>query len=73
LAAIPFGCLIGTLMAQWLMKLFETDMYSFPYVFNPGGYAFAISFTLVCVAVAAMVVRTGVDRFDMVGVLKSRD
>jgi putative ABC transport system permease protein len=73
LMAVPLGCLIGTLMAQWLMELFETDMYSFPYVFNPSGYAFAIGYTLACVAVAAMVVRTGIDRLDMVGVLKSRD
>jgi ABC-type antimicrobial peptide transport system permease subunit len=48
-------------------------MYSFPYVFNPGGYAFAIAFTLGCVAVAAMVVRQGIDRLDMVAVLKARD
>jgi putative ABC transport system permease protein len=73
LAAIPLGCVVGTAMAQWLMQLFETDMYSFPFVFNPGGYAFAIVFTLTCVAAAAIIVRTGIDRLDMVGVLKSRD
>ena len=73
LFAVPAGCIIGTLLANWLMQLFETDMYSFPYVFNPQGYAFAIAFTLVCVAVAALVVRSSVDRLDMVGVLKARD
>jgi putative ABC transport system permease protein len=71
--AVPFGCLLGTLLAQWLMNLFETDMYSFPYVFNPGGYVFAILFTLSCVVLAAFTVRSGIDRLDMVGVLKSRD
>jgi putative ABC transport system permease protein len=71
--AVPFGCLLGTLLAQWLMNLFETDMYSFPYVFNPGGYVFAILFTLSCVVLAALTVRSGIDRLDMVGVLKSRD
>ena len=73
LLAVPLGCVVGTLMAQWLMELFKTDMYAFPYVFNPGGYAFAILFTLGCVTVAALVVRSGIDRLDMVGVLKSRD
>jgi putative ABC transport system permease protein len=73
LMATPLGCVVGTLMARWLMELFETDMYSFPYVFNPDGYAFAILFTLGCVATAALVVRTGIDRLDMVSVLKSRD
>lgn len=71
--AIPAGCVAGTLMANWLMQLFQTDMYSFPYVFNPEGYAFAIAFTLACVAVAALIVRNGIDRLDMVGVLKGRD
>jgi putative ABC transport system permease protein len=73
LLAVPVGCLFGTLLAQWLMELFETDMYSFPYVFNPHGYVFAILFTLSCVVVAALIVRSGIDRLDMVGVLKSRD
>jgi putative ABC transport system permease protein len=73
LASVPLGCVVGTLMAQWLMALFKTDMYAFPYVFNPGGYAFAVLYTLGCVAAAALIVRTGVDRLDMVGVLKSRD
>jgi hypothetical protein len=61
------------MLAQWLMRLFETDMYSFPYTFDPGGYVFAILFTLGCVAGAALLVRSGIDRLDMVGVLKSRD
>jgi len=73
LLAVPLGCLAGTGLAMWLMNLFKTDMYSFPYVFNPMGYAFAITFTLGCVAAAALVVRTGIDRLDMVGVLKARD
>lgn len=73
LLAIPAGCLAGTVMAYWLMQLFHTDMYSFPYVFNPEGYGFAISFTLACVAVAALVVRNSIDQLDMVAVLKGRD
>jgi putative ABC transport system permease protein len=73
LMAVPAGCLIGTGLGMWLMRLFETDMYAFPYVFNPGGYAFAIVFTLGCVLIASLVVRRDIDRLDMVGVLKARD
>jgi putative ABC transport system permease protein len=73
LLAAPVGALLGTGLAMWLMKLFETDMYSFPFVFNPAGYAFAIAFSLGCVLAAALVVRTGIDRLDMIGVLKARD
>lgn len=73
LLAAPAGCVIGTVLAMWLMQLFQTDMYAFPFVFNPAGYAFAIAFTLACVLAAALVVRTGVDKLDMIGVLKARD
>jgi putative ABC transport system permease protein len=73
LLSIPIGCVAGTGLAIWLMELFKTDMYSFPYVFNPGGYAFAVAFTLGCVAIASLVVRRGLDHLDMVAVLKARD
>ena len=73
LIAIPAGLGLGTLLSVWLMQLFQTDMYAFPFVFNPGGYAFAIAFTLGCVAIAAMVVRASIDKLDMIAVLKARD
>ncbi len=72
LAVVP-GVVAGTLISEWLMELFSNDLYSFPYVFNATGYAVAIGFALGCVAAAAMLVRTGIDRLDMVGVLKARD
>lgn len=71
--AIPAGCILGLVLAQALMASFETELYSFPFVANPPGYAFAIGFTLLCVLAATMIVRRGVDRFDMVAVLKARD
>ncbi|HVY85474.1 MAG TPA: FtsX-like permease family protein [Caulobacterales bacterium] len=73
LFAAPLGCVLGTGMGMWLMRLFETDMYAFPYVFNPPGYAYAVAFGLACVLVAALIVRRSVDRLDMVAVLKARD
>ncbi|MBX3511280.1 MAG: FtsX-like permease family protein [Hyphomonadaceae bacterium] len=73
LLAVPAGVALGTLLAIWLMQLFQTDMYAFPFVFSPGGYAFAIAFTLACVTAASLLVRTGVDKLDMIGVLKARD
>lgn len=71
--AAPFGCLLGTLLGMWLMRLFATDMYAFSYVFNPPGYAFAVAFSLACVMGASLLVRQSIDRLDMVGVLKARD
>lgn len=72
LAIVP-GCLLGTGLGVQLMRLFQTDTYSFDFVFSPGAYAFAIAFTLLCVLVAGLIVRTGVDRLDLVAVLKARD
>jgi putative ABC transport system permease protein len=73
LLAVPIGCIAGTGLGMWLMRLFETDMYAFPYVFNSPGYAFAVAFTLACVFVAGLIVRSDVDKLNMVGVLKARD
>jgi putative ABC transport system permease protein len=71
--AAPLGCLLGTGLGMWLMRLFQTDMYAFPYIFNPPGYAYAVAFALGCVLAAAFIVRQSIDRLDMVGVLKARD
>jgi putative ABC transport system permease protein len=73
LLAIPFALAFGTGMAIWLTHLFSTENFAFPFVFNPHGYAFAMTFTLGCVLAAALVVRTAIDHLDMVGTLKARD
>lgn len=73
LLSLPFAALFGTAMAVWLTRLFGTENFAFPFVFNPPGYAFAMTFTLICVLTAAMIVRSSVDRLDLVGVLKARD
>lgn len=73
LLAVPVGAGLGALLAIWLMRMFQTDMYAFPFVFDAGGFAFAIAFTLACVASAAMVVRSNLDKLDMIAVLKARD
>lgn len=73
LMGLPFAIVFGTVMAIWLTHLFSTETFAFPFVFNPHGYAFAMSFTLGCVLAAALIVRTAIDHLDMVGVLKARD
>jgi putative ABC transport system permease protein len=73
LIAVPIGCVAGMGLGAWLMHLFETDMYSFPFVLNPTALAFAVAFTLACVLAAALIVRRDIDRLDLVAVLKARD
>ena len=73
LAAIPLGIVLGYLLTRWLMSQFATELFSFPHVLSPGAYGQSVAFVAVAVLGAALFVRRGVDRLDMVGVLKSRD
>jgi putative ABC transport system permease protein len=73
LVALPIGAAIGVFMSRWLMSKFETDLFTFPYVTNAAAYARPALFVTLAVLVATLLVRRGVDRLDLVGVLKSRD
>jgi putative ABC transport system permease protein len=73
LIALPLGALLGRGLSQWLMSQFQTDMFTFPYVTSALAYGRPVLFVAVAVVAAALLVRRGVDRLDLVGVLKSRD
>ncbi len=73
LVALPLGALLGRWLSAWLMSQFQTDMFTFPYITSAEAYARPALFVAVAVMGAALFVRRGVDRLDMVGVLKSRD
>jgi putative ABC transport system permease protein len=73
LIALPTGALLGLGLSRWLMTQFQTELFTFPYVTDSAAYGKSALFVIAAVVVAALVVRRGVDRLDMVGVLKSRD
>jgi putative ABC transport system permease protein len=73
LLALPIGVVIGAWMSRWLMSQFQTDMFTFPYVTGAIAYAKPALFVVVAVMIATLLVRRGVDRLDLVSVLKSRD
>jgi putative ABC transport system permease protein len=73
LIALPLGAVMGRGLSQWLMSQFQTDMFTFPYVTAAIAYAKPALSVAVAVMAAALLVRRGVDRLDLVGVLKSRD
>ncbi|MEP7311931.1 MAG: FtsX-like permease family protein [Pseudomonadota bacterium] len=73
LIALPLGVVMGALLSRWLMSQFQTELFTFPYVTSAAAYAESALFVVAAVVVAALVVRRGVDRLDLVGVLKSRD
>jgi putative ABC transport system permease protein len=71
--AIPIGLVLGFGLSQWLMSEFETEIFSFPFVFDPPTYARAVLFVVAAVTAAALWVRRDVDGLDLVAVLKSRE
>lgn len=71
--AIPLGWVLGALLSHWLMMQFETELFSFPFVFDVGVYAKAALFIVSAVALAALWVRRDVDHLDLVSVLKSHE
>jgi putative ABC transport system permease protein len=73
LIALPAGAILGNLLSQWLMAQFQTDLFTFPYITQPSAYGESALFVTCAVIAAALAVRRGVDRLDLVGVLKSRE
>jgi len=73
LVALPAGAVLGALLSRWLMAQFQTEMFIFPYVTSSSAYGKSALFVASAVVIAALTVRRGVDRLDLVGVLKSRE
>jgi putative ABC transport system permease protein len=73
LLALPIGVVVGAVFSRWLMSQFQTDLFTFPYVTSALAYAKPALFVVAAVMIATLLVRRGVDRLDLVGVLKSRD
>jgi putative ABC transport system permease protein len=73
LLSLPVGAVLGAALSRWLFSQFQTDLFTFPYVTDPLPYGRSALFVICAVFGAALAVRRGVDRLDMVGVLKSRD
>jgi putative ABC transport system permease protein len=73
LVALPLGTVMGAALSRWLMSQFQTELFTFPYVTESSAYGFSALFVACAVVGAALAVRRGVDRLDLVGVLKSRD
>ena len=71
--ALPAGAILGALLSRWLMAQFQTELFTFPYVTESSAYGRSALFVAAAVVGAALAVRRGVDRLDLVGVLKSRE
>jgi len=72
-ASLPLGWVLGYSMVLGVLSGIDAELYRFPLVINLRTYAFASVVVLSAGVAAALLVRRGVDKLDMIGVLKTRD
>jgi putative ABC transport system permease protein len=71
--ALPLGCVLGYGLSAFLSVSLSSDLFRFPLVLEPRTFAFGVAVFLVAAAASALVVRTRLDRLDLVAVLKARE
>lgn len=70
--AIPLGLLIGRGLVWVVVGALGGDIIRMPLVINPSTYAFAVTVITVAAWISGAVVRRGVNRLDLVEVLKTK-
>jgi putative ABC transport system permease protein len=73
LLAVPVGFLIGAGLCRLIATALETEMYRIPFVLNASTYTFAALVIAAAAVFSSLMVRRGIDRLDLVAVLKSRE
>lgn len=71
--AQPMGWLLGYLFAWAVVTGFESDLFRIPFVVDASTYATASLVVLSVAVVSALVVRSRIDRLDLIRVLKTRE
>jgi len=71
--AIPLGCLLGLALCKSLAAALETDLYRIPFVMDVSTYVFAAGVIVIAAFISGLAVQRGINRLDLVGVLKSRE
>lgn len=70
---IPLGIAVARLFTFGVAKTIEPEQFRLePYIAS-GTYAFAIAIVILASAISALVVRRGLDRLDLVAVLKTKE
>jgi putative ABC transport system permease protein len=73
LAALPIGVGVGYALAFSAARAMRTELFRIPEVVSAGTLVFAVGVTLAAAAAVALVLRRGIERLDMVEVLKARE
>ncbi|MDN2565188.1 ABC transporter permease [Aquibium sp. A9E412] len=73
LIAQPLGWTIGYLFSLAVVRGFESDLFTIPFVIESSTFAFASLVVLAVAALSALIVRRRINRLDLVRVLKTRE
>jgi putative ABC transport system permease protein len=71
--AVPLGFVMGYGLSALIVSTMDGERMHPPHIVNVSTYGFAFVVFSVAAAVSALVVRKGLDRLDLVGVLKARE
>lgn len=70
---LPLGCWMGYLLAWLISQSFATELFRVPLIVQSTTYGLAVVIGLVATVASAALVRTRLDRLDLVSVLKTRE
>ena len=73
LAAIPLGFLIGRGLCAYIANSLETDLFRIPLILEANTYAFAALVVLMSTLISGLIVRSRLDRLDLIAVLKTKE
>jgi putative ABC transport system permease protein len=71
--ALPVGGLLGYEMAAAITRMLDSEVYRFPLVMSQATFAWAFLTIIAAATISALAVRRGLDRLDLVAVLKIRE
>ena len=72
-AAIPLGLALGVLIAAWLTRLYQWELFRIPLVISPSTYIFAVVVVVASAAGSGLLIQRRLNRLDLVSVLKTRE
>lgn len=73
LLAIPFGLLLGSQLAKWIVQASATETVRLPFILTSRTYATAVLIVLISSAFSFAVVSRRIHKLDLLGVLKARE
>jgi putative ABC transport system permease protein len=72
IASIPLGLFAGHWLAALVTSFIGGETVRIPFIINPSTYGFAATVVLIAAAISGMIVRRGVDKLDLIEVLKTK-